>query len=226
MSIQGYSLPQGEPWDITYDGSSLQVLYEDRLVNLELIETEERFRASEQTNFALANSLAWDASREKYWIVRGAPYFAGEEIDLVDTAGEMISTYTVPKTFVDYPRYLAWDDENLWATTDNGTLYKLQPVGDGGELKVIDSYALALNRYGLTGATGLTWDGNSLWILVGDILSRLDHAAQSVCIVELPSDYPQPSWYGWRGIAWDGQFLWVTHNKTNKVYRVDPALCE
>ena len=96
------------------------------------------------------------------------------------------------------------------------------PVGDSGELEEIDSYAPRVDRYGPDEASGLTWDGNKLWLLVGDLLSKLDGAAQPICRIELSS---VSSWGSWRGLAWDGQFLWVADMESNRVYRVDAAAC-
>jgi hypothetical protein len=216
MPVQGYALPLAEPWDVVYDGSGLWVLYQYRLVKLELVEAEGRFRAAEQVlDFSAANSLAWDPSREAYWAVRGAPWWVGEEIDLVDQAGNRTATFTVPQTFVGYPRFLTWDGEYLWVTSDAGSLYKLQPVGDGGELMVIDSY-------GLGEASELTWDGNHLWLLGGGALSKLNQVMQPICRINR-SAYSLPDC---RGLTWDGQFLWCASMGANMVYRIDPASCQ
>lgn len=225
MPVQKYTLPLTGPQDIAYDGSALRVLFESRLVKLELVEGEGRFRAVEHQDFPPANSLAWDASRGAYWAVCGAPRRVREEIDLIDQGGNKAASFTIPQTFVGRPRFIAWDGEYLWVTSNDGPLYKLQPVGDSGELREIDSYAPGIDRHGRDEASGLTWDGNHLWLLVGDVVSKLNQAAQSICRIELPFGFPQPSWWGWRGLDWDGQFLWVAHQETSKVYRVDPYTC-
>lgn len=219
---QGYALPLSEPFDVVFDGSDLHVLFESRLVKLELVDAEGRFRAVEHMLCPATNSMTWDASRGQYWAVCGGPRWVGEEIDLIDQAGNRTVTFTVPQTFVGSPRFVAWDGEHLWATSSEGPLYKLRPVGDGGELEEIDSYAPGVNRYGLEKASGVAWDGNNLWLLVGDLLSELDGAGQPICGIQLPS---VPTWFGWQGLAWDGQFLWVAHMDASKVYRVDPAKC-
>ncbi len=228
MLVQAYALPLSEPFDVVYDGSDLYALFLPyRLVKLELVEAEKRFRAAEQQpDFTPAISLAWDASRGEYWAVRDAPGWVGKEIDLIDRAGNRTATFTVPQTFVGYPKFIAWDGEYLWVTSNEGPLYKVQLAGASGELRIIDSYAPSTGRFPNRTATGLTWDGNHLWLLVDDILSKLNQVAQPICRIELPSGYLQPSWSGWRGLAWDGQFLWVAHSETNKVYRVDPAACQ
>ena len=219
MLTQGYALPLNEPWDVIYDGSGLWVLFGNRLVKLELVEAEKRFRAAEQVELKdSANSLTWDASRGKYWTVCGS-----NEIYRVDRAGNTIATFTAPQT-VGYPRLVTWDGGYLWVTAGSA-LYKLQLVSDSGELKVIDSYAPSTGRFPNREAAGLTWDGNQLWLLVDDILSKLNQAVQPICKIELPSAFPQPSLFGYRGVAWDGQSLWVAHKDTNKLYRVDPAAC-
>ena len=225
MLVQEYTLPLTEPRDIVYDGSALHVLFESRLVKLELVEGEGRFRAVEHQDFPWANSLAWDASRSAYWAVGGAPWSVREEIDLIDQGDNRTATFTVPQTFVGFPRFIVWDGESLLVTSSEGPLYKLQPVGDSGELREIDSYAPGIDRYGIDEASGLTWDGDHLWLLVGDVVSKLNQAAQPICEIGLPFGLPQPSWWGWRGLAWDGQFLWAAHQETSRVYRIDPNAC-
>lgn len=232
MPVQAYGLPFNEPRDIIYDGSELWMLFDGLLVRLELMEAEGRFRAAQQQAFPIVNSLAWDASRGEYWTVRGTSYSVDEHIDLVDRAGNTAATFTVPQAFVGFPRYVAWDGENLWVTsvaegwvTSNaGSLYRLQPLGEGGEFEVIDSYAQPSGIF-TSPSSGLTWDGSHLWLLVDNVLVKLDQAAQPVCRIEsLPND-DQRLWWGWRGVAWDGQSLWVAHEDTNQVYRVDPGEC-
>lgn len=227
MPVQAYGLPLNEPRDIIYDGSELWGLFDRLLVRLELVEAEGRFRAAQQQVFPIVNSLAWDASRGEYWTVPGTPNGVGaddEHIDLVDRTGNTAATFTVPQAFVGFPRHVAWDGANLWLTSSGGTLYRLQPLGQGGELEVIDSYAQPSGIFN-SPSSGLTWDGSHLWLLVDNVLVKLNQAAQPVCRIDsLPNDN-QRLWWGWRGVAWDGQSLWVAHENTNQVYRVDPAEC-
>lgn len=229
MAVQAYALPLNEPWDITYDGSELWVLFDRLLVRLELVEAEGRFRAAQQQDFPIVKGLTWDASRGEYWTVRGVQWAQDKYIDLVDRAGNTAATFTVPQAFAGAPVHVAWDGENLWVTSrvtssgGSGALYKLQPLGEGGALGVIDSYAQPIGRFPNREASGMTWDGSQLWLLVDDFLVKLNQAAQPVCRIEL-SD-PDASWWGWQGVAWDGQFLWVTHEEASRAYRVDPAAC-
>lgn len=225
MPSEGLLLPQNDPFDVVHDGAALWALFKGLLVRLQPVPGEGRFRAAETVDVQ-GNSLSWDGTRQAYWVVEGAPWLVINTIDLVGRDGQLIAGYSLPKTFAGWARYVAWDGAHLWVTSNDGPLYKLLPDGDGGELTLVDSYALSTSRYGLQSATGLAWDGAALWILVGDLLVRLDGTAQPECNVELPAGYPQPNWAGWRGVAWDGQSLWVGHSGVNRLHRVDPAACK
>jgi hypothetical protein len=223
MLAQAYRLPLTSPRDVVYTDSGLWVLFESRLVKLELVETEGRFRAAEQIVFPTLRSLSWDVARGEYWAVCGPPQWTCETaIELIDRAGNATGTFTVPQTFVGYPASVAWDGEYLWTISDVGTLYKFQPASNGGELMEIDSYA---TEAGGLEQPGLTWDGEHLWLLVDRLLSKLDQAGRSLCTIDLWSVSPGLP-YGWRGVTWDGQFLWVANQGTNKLYRVDLAACQ
>ncbi len=229
IPAQAYGLPFNEPLDIASDGSELWGLFDRLLVRLELVESEERFRAAQQQDFPMAISLAWDASRGGYWTVRGT--LAGgtgdnEYIDLVDRQGNTTTTFAISETLDGFPRYVAWDGENLWLTASGGTLYRFRPVGEG-KLALLDSYAQPIGRYANTEASGLTWDGSHLWLLADDVLIKLNQAAQPVCRIDpLQAESPQAYWWGWRGVAWDGRSLWVAHEEVSQAYRVDPAACK
>jgi hypothetical protein len=231
MPMQAYGLPFNEPLDIIYDGSELWMLFDGLLVRLELVEAEGRFRAAQQQVFPVVNSLAWDASRGEYWTVHSD--WEEVDIDLVDRDGNTTATFAVPQTFIGFPRHVAWDGENLWVTSvagssaqgsSAGSLYKLQPSGEGGELVVIDSYAQPKGIFN-SASSGLTWDGSHLWLLVDNVLVKLDQAAQPVCRIDSLPDDSQRLWWKWRGVAWDGQFLWVSSASANQAYPVDPTEC-
>jgi hypothetical protein len=226
MPIQGYGIPLSGPVDLVYHNAQLYMLFAQRLVKLEQVEAEGRFRAAEQVVFPSANALTWDATRGQYWVVCGGSAWNSKEIDLVDPAGNTIATYSVPEVFAGDPGYVTWDGAFLWATSTTSTLYKLRIPDAGNELQIVDSYAASTGSFSSLAATGLTWDGEALWLLIPSVLTKLDQAAQPVCKIELSQADPQPQWYGWRGVAWDGQRLWVAHDDANKLYRVDPALCQ
>jgi hypothetical protein len=228
IPAQAYGLPFNEPLDFAFDGSELWGLFDRQLVKLELVESEKRFRAAEQADFPMAVSLAWDESRQRYWTVPGtlAGGIAGDEhIDLIDRPGNTTASFVIRETLDGFPRYVAWDGDHVWLTTSGGTLYRLQPAGD--DLAVMDTYAQPIGRFADREASGLTWDGRHLWLLVDDVLIKLDQAAQPVCRIDpLQAESPQAFWWGWRGVAWDGRSLWVGHEEVSQMYRVDPAACK
>ena len=231
LPIVGYSLPRNQPQDVTYDGSTLWALFKDSLVRLETVESEKRFRGAEtvvlyedELTYVSGNSLAWDESRQKFWVVRDAPGGLGGGIDLIDHSGHTSNRYGVPEALVGTPRFVAWDGESLWITSDDGSIYKLE--AREGHLAIVDSYASAIRVSGLNVASGLAWDGKALWILVGDVLAKLDRVGQPRCKIYLGQSGAPVSWYGWRGLAADGRFLWVATSEENKVYRFDPAACQ
>jgi hypothetical protein len=221
MPAQGYALPLADPWTIVYDGLGLWAVYQGQLVRLELVEAEERFRAAGQLGFPHVISLAWDESRGLYWAVQGTPWSCDSEpFARVGRAGGVIDIFAAPRMFSGYPGYVAWDGEYLWVTSEGG-LFKLQPVGDSNELEVVDSYTYEE-------ASGLAWDGDNLWLLVGHVLNKLDRATRPTCQIDI-SALPTQQLPGagvvsgdWRGLAWDGQFLWIV---SNELYRIDPAAC-
>ncbi len=223
----GIGLPVSDPYDLeALPDGSLWVLYDQKLVSLELVEAEARFRAVQQISFPLANSLAWDAAQSAFWAVYGTPHLVERQIDLVSAEGAVLATYTLPEAFERFPRYLAWDEQWLWVDNGEGTLYKLQAAEGSSELQLVDSFALSISLYGLNSGSGLAWDGAALWFLLGDKVFRLDAAAQPVCSIALSSSFTAPAWYEWRGLTWNGQFLWALHAGENKAYRIDPRGCE
>jgi hypothetical protein len=220
-----YLLPLPEPVDVVFD-EALKVLYDDQLVTLELVAGEQRFRSSQnEAGFSNSNSLAWDERRNLYWSVRGASYWVGYEIDQLDAQGNVLATYTVPE-MIGYPRYITLVDGFLWVTSDKGGIHKLEVVEGSSELKVVDSFAVSLGKFPSSVVDGIDWDGESLWVLSDDVVTRLGLSMQPACTIILPSEYPQPSWYGYNGLAWDGEYLWVGHAEQNMLYRIDPASCQ
>jgi hypothetical protein len=111
-------------------------------------------------------------------------------------------------------------------TSDKGGIHKLEVVEGSSELKVVDSFALSLGKFPSSVVDGIDWDGESLWVLSDDVVTRLGLSMQAACSILLPSDYPQPSWYGYNGLAWDGEYLWVGHAEQNMLYRIDPVECQ
>ncbi|HLE52510.1 MAG TPA: toll/interleukin-1 receptor domain-containing protein [Anaerolineales bacterium] len=226
LPIQGYGLPYPEPFDVVYD-SILRVLFDDRLVSLNLVEAEGRFRALEQQDsFNDYNSLFWDDTRDLYWAVLGSPWMVSDEIDLVDRSGLTVVAFIIPEASCNDPKFVAWDGEYLWVTSAGVTLCRFRPLADMSELSLVDTYAPSLGKFPNTEPSGLTWDGEYLWVLVDDILNKLDRTGQRICKIEMASANPQPTWYGWKGVAWDGQYLWVAHSEQNELYRVDSNLCQ
>jgi hypothetical protein len=228
IPAHAYGLPFNKPLDFAFDGSELWGLFDRQLVKLEAVESEKRFRAAQQQDFPMAVSVAWDESRQRYWTVPGtlAGGIGGDEhIDLIDRQGNITATYAIAETLDGFPRYVAWDGQNLWLTTSGGTLYRFQPVG--GELALMDTYAQPIGRFPDQEASGLAWDGSHLWLLVDDVLIMMNPAAQPVCRIDpLQAESSQAYWWGWRGVTWDGRSLWVGHEEVSQVYRVDPAACK
>jgi hypothetical protein len=220
-----YLLPLPEPVDVVFN-EALKVLYDDQLVTLEMVAGEQRFRSRQnEAGFSNSNSLAWDERRNVYWSVRGASYWVGYEIDQLDAQGNVLATYTVPE-MIGYPRYITVAEGFLWVTSDKGGIHKLEVVEGSSELKVVDSFALSLGKFPSSVVDGIDWDGESLWVLSDDVVTRLGLSMQAACSILLPSDYPQPSWYGYRGLAWDGEYLWAGHAEQNMLYRIDPVECQ
>jgi len=218
--LQRYGLPFSKPQDIVSTRDGLWVLYEARLVKLELVEEDKRFRAEKQIEFPAIQSLDWDSSTGQYWAICGS-YSCQGEIERIDQDGNLAATFTTPQTLDGNPIQIAWDGEYVWLTTQNGNLYKLQASPGTNELKLVDSFGLSLHWSGEL--HGLAWDGTAFWVLDGDYLVKLDRSAQPVCEIQFPGT--GISWWEYLGITWDGHFLWVTHTGTSTIYRVDPALC-
>lgn len=213
--IKAYNLPLNNPSEVIYDGSGLCVQFPLALVRLELVEEESRFRISEQECHWPPGSLAWNGSRGQFW------FLEEEGIALKDQTGTTTTPFEMPKAFLGTPTNIAWDGQYLWVISSEGAIYKLVPVGD--QLNVVDSYATDFGIFPSSRASGLVWDGAYLWVLVDNRVTKVDDAIQRICAVLLPSG---PVWWGWKGMAWDGQFLWVIHGETNKLYRVDPRICD
>lgn len=108
----------------------------------------------------------------------------------------------------------------MWVTSSQGAIYKLEPAD--GKIKVLDSYATNFGVFPSSRASGLVWDGAHLWLQVDNRLTRVDETIQSICTIDLPEGLM----WQWKGLAWDGRFLWVIRREANKLYRVDPQICE
>jgi serine/threonine protein kinase len=224
--IVGYDLPLAEAWTLVYNDAALWVVYRSRIVKLELVEPEDRFRSVEQIVFPNVINLTWDESRSLYWAVAGTPWSYNDKPFLrIDRAGKTLLSFNNSQigfgdSFASYPTSLAWDGQYLWVTSGDG-LFKLQPVDGSDQIKVVDSYANGKD------ALGLAWDGNNLWVLSNHFLSKLDPTARPICQIDL-SVKTQPDLLGgvvsdWHGLAWDGEFLWLLGAK---LYRIDPSACQ
>jgi hypothetical protein len=197
--------------------TSLRVLYGDRLVKLDLIEYESRFKASDSIPLE-GRSIAWDVVRGQYWVVRDD---AGRcELVLTDLSGNATAMYSLPED-LQCLEWIAWDGDYLFGASGQN-IYKLQPPSAGGTLQLVDSYAPAVHRFPSISITGLAWDGEYLWVLADDALARLDKGGRPACGLEM---YGGPHWWGYEGLAWDGRWLWVAYPDANTVYRVDPSAC-
>ena len=197
--------------------TALRVASGDRLVKLELIEAEYRFKAAESIPFA-GRAVAWDAQRGQYWSVGEASGSCG--LDLVDRSGTVSASYSLPED-IQCLAWIAWDGASLFGATGQ-MIYKLQPDSSGKRFELVDSYAPAIHRFPNQDVGGLTWDGESLWALAKDALARLDKGGRPVCSIWM---YGGPNWWGYEGLIWDGRWLWVAYPEANTLYRVDPASC-
>jgi hypothetical protein len=218
--VQAYVLPDNQPHDVAWDGSALWVLYFGDLVRLEPVESETRVREAERLPLDASN-LSGAGSPGRFWAIRGSPTDGTLRLVRVDVGSGTTVEYPFPEAFEGHPGSVAWDGEFIWVTT-GGRLFKLRPANDGGELEMVDSYALDAGQVE-TPETGLTWDGEALWVLVWDQLARLDRSAQPVCTLQLSSSFQE--YHLFSGLAWDGRFLWATDFHTGKIYRADPAAC-
>jgi len=65
--------------------------------------------------------------------------------------------------------------------------------------------------------TGLTYDGNYLWVAdyQADMIYKLDPSSGSI-LHQIPSPGFWPM-----GLAWDGKYLWNTDKKQKKIYKID-----
>ncbi len=220
--LQALRLPCPEPEEVTYDGASLWVRCGSRLVQLELVEAEGRFRAAAQREALPMHGLTWDPVRQASWAAQG------REVVLLDRGWNLVASYALPGDVE--ADLLASDGSGLWAVAGAGPLYRLQP-GTGGTLALVDSYAAPAGEFAHQDVTGLAWDGERLWVLVDEFLTALDRTGQQVRRIKLPASIEQPSankglsWYGWQGLAWDGRYLWAAHGEGDVLVRVD-ALAE
>jgi streptogramin lyase len=68
---------------------------------------------------------------------------------------------------------------------------------------------------------GITWDGNSLWVVAGLDANPEIYQIEPVAGTVLQS-FPAPAGQH-RGLAWDGSHLWYSSHETARIYRLDPA---
>ena len=196
--VKAFRLPRSAPNAVIWSDSALWVQFGATFERLKMLEAEGRFRLDEKPE-SLPNRT----------------------LRLTDRGGNVVGTLKFPFS----GEVMAIDDQGYLWIAQNDAIKKYAPTGNGQDYREIDSYAPAAGRFPDTLKRGLTWDGAHLWLLVDDLVSKLDRAAQPTCQINLSSEGGRPSWYGYRGLAWDGQFLWVAHQDANLLYRVDPTTC-
>ena len=216
VPIKEYGMPRSGGKYLVFD-TSLRVVYGDRLVKLDLIENEGRFKTADSIPLG-GSSIAWDVERRQYWSVRDAAGSCG--LELIDLSGDVTATYLLPED-IRCLGWIAWDGDYLFGS-EGQTIYKLQPSSAGGMLQLVDSYAPAVHSFPDQSVTGLTWDGEHLWVLAEDALARLDEGGRPACRLQV---HGGPRWWGYEGLVWDGRWLWVAYPDANTVYRVDPSGC-
>jgi len=223
-SGEEFVLPVAAVMGVVCDGAALWELGEAKLIRLDPVEGQSRFRAGEVVAFPVVDSLAWDPARQMYWAIRGRGVGEGSDVLLIDRAGAEQGSYSLPATFDGNATYIVSDGESLWITSDTGTLHRLTAPAAPGELQLVDSFAAGVGPFTDRAATGIAWDGESLWLLDDAELGRLDAAGRVACRLKLPSTQ-QLLWWYWQGAAWDGQDLWVAHTGANILYRVNRQVC-
>ncbi len=216
---EAYSLPLKGALDLLYKDSSLWMHTQDRLVKLAVDSGSLHLRAEEELEFPRVSSLAWDSTHGVFWAAET------ESILRLSASGEVLDSFDVSGIFSGRPTFLAWDGAHLWAADTGSVLYKLEAGADASGLERLDSYAISVGEFPSSTIDGLAWDGSYLWVLSDQFITKLSADAQSLCRVMLPPGYPQPTWWGWRGLAADGQWLWAAHEEESRVYRADPAAC-
>lgn len=217
VPIKEYGMPRSGGRFLVFD-TALRVVFGDRLVKLDIIEDEDRFKASTESILWQGDSIAWDRERRHYWTVGCSGSTCG--VRRMDAWGEEIATYSLPEDVLRL-EWVAWDGDYLLGS-EGQTIYKLEPPQAGGMMQLVDSYAPTVHRFPDQSITGLTWDGEHLWVLSKDALARLDKAGRPECALQVSGG---PNWWGYEGLAWDGSWLWVAYPEANTVYRIDPAAC-
>ena len=157
--------------------------------------------------------------RGQYWTVGCSGGTCG--LQLRDSSGKQVATYSLPED-IQRLEWIAWDGNYLLGS-EGQTIYKLEPSGAEAVLSLVDSYAPVVHSLPNQPVTGLTWDGEHLWVLAQNALARLDKGGRPTCTLQV---YEGPHWWGYEGLAWDGSWLWVAYPEANTVYRIDPAGCD
>jgi hypothetical protein len=214
--VQAFGLPLRNPNLVLYDGSALWVTFGGDWTKLELVEAEQRFRGLDEKWGLASQTVAWDLGWDWYWAVMDA------SIDIINRSGTKTASYTLAEGFSN--GIMVWDGKSLWALHSDDTLHRYEPVADTGQLRKADSYAPPVERLSLTTLSGLTWDGNNLWVLGVGSVFKLNSAAQPICGIDLGGSWTYVR--SWRGLGWDGRFLWAADAHSNMLYRVDPNACQ
>ncbi len=223
-SDEEFVLPIAAVVGVAYDGTALWELGYGKLIRLDPVEGQSRFRAGEVVAFPAVDSLAWDSARHMYWAIRGREVSEGSDVLLIDHAGVEQGSYSLPATFDGNATFVACDGESLWITSDTGTLHRLKAPAAPGELQWVDSFAVGVGSFPDRPATGIAWDGESLWLLDDAEIGKLDAAGKVMCRLKLPSTQ-RLLWWNWQSAAWDGQDLWVANTGANILYRVNRQMC-
>ena len=137
------------------------------------------------------------------------PIYAVDASTLIEVPGSEIP---VPASWI---HDITFDSFNqiLWAIKDYGTIYQIDPF-DGS----------VLGSFTSPGTTGVTWDGNYLWVTGAGFLYQIDSdqaLADGNCAKAIVQQiYLQGIGAPAGRLAWDGRFLWTQSSAQGLFYKI------
>lgn len=166
--------------------------------------------------------MAWDG---KYLWLSIEPTDSGQlgsvyQLAIQDSNLEVVNKFPHPAPA---PDSIAWDGQTLWTTGqegpdpyrswEGGTTYLYKHTFDKG-FSVVERYPLA--TLGVI-ASGLTWDGQHLWVSNRDQIVRLDNISTNPVIgakyIVSASQL--------RAIEWVNGHLWAFDSASNRLYKYE-----
>jgi len=123
----------------------------------------------------------------------------------MNTAGKIVSAFTVPGDPEEIAAFLAWGDESLWVLNR----YEQRVLGIDAVASVDSGYAVVDRGFSvparLTYPHGMTSDGDYLCIIAADSLYRYTFEGEYAESWSLPVALAG-------GITWDGEAMWIVHH--------------